>query len=121
MPFSIGRAKLHLGALSVLGAWATIGLAYQNGTIELLKSEASTFWVNTIEQGNTQTHDAWTGHSAVDSLLDSIVCFFWPMLDGSRPATTLQALHLLGQSMTIWMLLYVEALRVGNHWRLVSL
>lgn len=119
MPFSIGRAKLHLGALSVLGAWATIGLAYQNGTIELLRSEASTFWLSAAGQG--QTKSAWTGNNSVDSLLDSIVCFFWPMLDGSRPATTMQALHLLGQSMTIWLLLYVEALRVGNHWRLVSL
>lgn len=113
--------KLSLLGLTALGVWGTWGLASTNGTFAIL---AKARQLNRLDVKGSYTVDLrqrWTGIGPFDDLLVALVCFFWPTLDGSSPATTLQSLHFLGQAMSLWTLLYVEALRVGNKYRLVSL
>ena len=121
VPVALG--KLVLLGLTALGAWGTWGLASTNGTFALLTKvrQLNRLDVNGPQNSTVHLRQRWTGIAPFDDFFVAMVCFFWPTLDGSSPATTLQSLHFLGQAMSLWMLLYVEALRVGNKYRIVSL
>jgi hypothetical protein len=63
----------------------------------------------------------YTGITAVDRQLVTLVSFFSPVTDGSSNELSVFALFGLGQLGAVWTLLVMESLRKGNSGRLVSL
>ena len=62
-----------------------------------------------------------TGVPAIDRQLQILLMFFYPTIDGSRPAASIQLAHFGGQVVAAWGLLMLEASRTGNKGRIISL
>ena len=65
--------------------------------------------------------DSFTGFKPVDKQLQVLLAFFWPIIDGSAADYGLHAFNFAGQAAATWMVLMVDGLKDGNHWRPVSL
>lgn len=118
MPWSVTFAKVSLPLLAVAGFCGTLKFGSDNGLFKLIGGGIAN---KTISGTDIPLRTHWTGVSPVDSAIAGMISFFWPILDGSMPELSLSTLHFYGQFLSIWMLLYVESLRPGNSWKLVSL
>lgn len=76
------------------------------------------------------THSTWTttsfptsftGYDPPDSILKTLVVFFWPVVDGENLGTSLVGFVFAGQAIAIWIVMVLEGHRKGNSGRLISL
>ncbi|KAK5140539.1 hypothetical protein LTR04_002954 [Oleoguttula sp. CCFEE 6159] len=119
MPSSATTTSVLLVLLAIIGALGTWGLAMKNGQFSLIES-ALTASTPLLPSSNVPMKTHWSGIRAVDKQLTLLNMFFWPVVDGSNLAASLQALKFAGEFTGIWVLLEVEGFRVGNRLRLIS-
>jgi hypothetical protein len=109
-------------SLPLLSAWAIYSIfffSYANGFIELLQQTIA----NGILPGtkNQPLKTSFTSIAAVDRMLTSVTPFFWPLIDGSNPGASLYTFAIGGSIASTWILVYLESVRNGNSFRLISL
>lgn len=110
--------KVLLLVLSIIGVFGTWILVQRNGALSLLEQIASR---KLLPGTNQPLQKSFTGIKAVDDQLKILVIFFWQVVDGSTPTSSLQSLHFEGQVIAGWVLCMLEGLRDGNRWRIISL
>jgi hypothetical protein len=117
-----------LALLSLAGYYCTWIVTYRNGFFPLAAKTVESLIAASHEGaaagglGNTTPlKTVYTGIRSVDDFLTLLTLLFWPCFDGSAPQLSLQAFHFAGQLLAFWTILEIEARRVGNRWRLVSL
>lgn len=120
MSLNLTLAKLTLPLLAALALYSTFYQSTLNGFIPYLRALQSSRSPY-LPDSTFPLRAHWTGIPVLDRLAVQFIAFFWPVLDGANPSFSLQAVHFLGQGYAIWTLLVVEAFRVGNTWRAVSL
>lgn len=120
MGFFTVTAKFYLLGLTLLGAYATWGFAKQNTLFDQLNASIDhPFPVLPGTSHELRKH--WLGVEGLDRFISTFATFFWPVIDGEMPELSLQGIHFYAQLLSTWMLMLVEASRIGNNWRLVSL
>lgn len=98
-----------------------------------LFGESNTLFPQIVEHRTKHllpTHSTWTttyfptsftGYGPPDELLATFLVFFWPVVDGENPSTSLIGFVFAGQAVAIWIALVLEGLRKGNAGRVISL
>jgi len=110
--------KYILPCWSALGVYTVLGFMQWNGTFEQLSTVKETnFYPNTDVIAR---HD-FTGIDWLDNLLRTLNVTFWPIIDGSFPAASLQNFQFAGAYGATWTLLFLESIRAGNKWKAASL
>ncbi|KAK5019669.1 hypothetical protein LTR16_000365 [Cryomyces antarcticus] len=112
MPSSATTTSVLLVLLAIIGALGTWGLAMKNGQFSLIES-ALTASTPLLPSSNVPMKTHWTGIRAADKHLTLLNMFFWPVVDGSNLAASLQALKFVGEFTGIWVLLEVEGFRTA--------
>ncbi|KAI9878134.1 MAG: hypothetical protein M1830_001780 [Pleopsidium flavum] len=105
-----------LSVIAVLGTWV---LSTNNGTLSLVKHINAT-GSNFLSGTHEPLKATFTGIRPIDDQLKILVTFFWPIVDGSAPTTSLQSVHFGGQIVAAWIVCMIESLRDGNRWRVIS-
>lgn len=102
-----------LPALSAVGFYGSMYLAYENG---LVKSLADIARGKTTALPNTKATiiRKWTGIKPVDEYLAFYLAFFVPTLGKSNPSTMLQNRFFIGQFGALWTLVALQAQKSGN-------
>lgn len=113
-------ARFILPLLSIAGWYCTWDLGERNG-----------YWshVSKVRETEPQVLPGtkvpvklhYTGIRYVDDFLALLATIFWPVVDGSYPHASLQAFEFATQVAALWVVLEIEARRVGNKGRLISL
>lgn len=113
-----------LAGCSALGAYATFGAASKNGLLAAIgkavgsdvEPEAKHF-----PGGPTPYKTTYTGITAIDDTLLTLIAFFIILLDGPKTQDTVWvSRYLMTQFLAGWVLLTLEGLRKGNKGRVVS-
>ena len=110
--------KYILPVWSALGVYTVLGLMQWNGTYKQISAVNET---NVYPKTNVFARHDFTGIERLDRLLRSLNVTFWPVIDGSFPAASLQNFHFAGAYGATWTLLFLENIRVGNRWKPASL
>jgi hypothetical protein len=110
--------KYILPFWSALGVYTVLGLMQWNETYKQLSAVNET---NVYPKTNVFARHDFTGIERLDRLFRSLNVTFWPVIDGSFPAASLQNFHFAGAYGATWTLLCLESIRVGNQWKAASL
>ncbi|KAI9800936.1 MAG: hypothetical protein M1833_003073 [Piccolia ochrophora] len=113
-------AMLALPLFSAAGYYSTWGLSQRTGFFDSFSqvSEADPVLLPGTQE---PVRTSYTGNAAIDDFLTTLTLMFWPCFDGKWPALSLHSFHFATQFLAVWLLMEVEARRLGNRWRLVSL
>ena len=106
-----------LAALSALGFYHTLYKINHNGTAHKIDA---TIKAGKLPGSNQPLLTQYTHIPYLDGFLTTLVTFFYPLVDWSHPAGSLQLYHFMGQIAAAWGLLTIESLRKGHSWRFVS-
>ncbi|OJD19282.1 hypothetical protein AJ78_00731 [Emergomyces pasteurianus Ep9510] len=68
----------------------------------------------TLPETDERLRKDLTGVDALDQLLANLIPFFWPLVDGSSPTTSLYGLNFAGAIGGLWSLVLLETFRTGN-------
>lgn len=104
-------AHAALLALGVFGYVALHHFGNSNGFFDLITAA--------VENG-VYSHK-FTPAQAVNDACNFFVAFFWPCVDGNHPGLSLASFVFAGQMVAGWGLVMMEAYRVGNSGRAISL
>ncbi|KEF56952.1 uncharacterized protein A1O9_07142 [Exophiala aquamarina CBS 119918] len=108
---------------------ALIGLGF--ASLHLF-GESNTLFPTIVEHRDKHllpTHNTWTtksfptsftGYDSPDSLLSTLLVFFWPIVDGENPAASLIGFVFGAQGVAFWTVMVLEGLRNMNSGRVVS-
>ncbi|KAI9834083.1 MAG: hypothetical protein M1819_003368 [Sarea resinae] len=111
-------AGVVLPVLPVVAVYGFLSLANQDGfadTIAQLYEPGQS-----LPGTDLPVKQSYTGVKQLDHVLIALVGFFWTVVDGNAPETSLYTFHFVGSMTALWLLLMVESERVGNRWRAVS-
>lgn len=114
-------ARFILPLLAVAGYYCTHGLSERTGHWKLLRQVRESE-PQLLPGSKAPIKLKYTGIGyPVDHVLAALAAIFWPIVDGSSPNASLQAFEFAGQVVALWTVLEIEARRLGNKWRLISL
>lgn len=120
MGLLLGAARVALVGFFLFGLLGTLGTASSNGYFELLDRIVDSERPN-LPDSNIPMKATWTGIAPVDRLARVLLAVFCPMFDGNSPQLSIMSLYFFAQLYAAWTLMLVEANRVGNAWRFISL
>lgn len=105
--------------LTAYGYQALWSFASANGLFSLMRASASQ---NRLPETNETYHTTFTHIAWLDSYLKSLLTLFWPMVNGSRPGSSLMCFYFGGQGTVVWILTLLEGLRRPDQgtWRVVT-
>jgi hypothetical protein len=110
--------KYILPVWSAIGVYTVLGLMQWNGTYKQLLAVKET---DVYPETDVFARHDFTGIKRLDFLLRTLNITFWPIIDGSFPAASLQSFHFAGAYGATWTLLFLESIRAGNQWKAASL
>jgi hypothetical protein len=110
--------KYILPVWSAIGVYTVLSLMQWNGTYKQISVVNET---NVYPKTDVFARHDFTGIERLDSLLRTLNITFWPIIDGSFPAASVQNFHFAGEYGATWMLLFLESIRAGNQWKAASL
>ncbi|CAD0115485.1 unnamed protein product [Aureobasidium uvarum] len=115
----IVRNAILIG-LAVSGYVALWQFATENGTFSLMKADSSQNRLPGTGQKYTTEFTRW---SWLDEFLRSLLTIFWPMVNGTRPGSSLMCFYFAGQGIVAWILTALEGQRQlnKNSWTVASL
>ena len=119
MSVLLTAAKFALPFLCGAGFYGTWYLLLNNGTTDLMRTVGDESKL--LPGTKAPILSFYTGIEAIDHQLAVLDVFFWELVDGSHPDTSLFCYQFAGQIFSGWSLLMIEGLRKGNKWRVVSL
>lgn len=108
--------KLSLLALVFVGGAGLHGLSISTGYYKLIEVHKA----KGVLHDGTLYDPKVTGVEGLDDFLGTLIQFFWPVADGSSPASTLHSLLFTSQFVPWLMMLMLEGQRVGNKGKAVS-
>ncbi|CAD0088068.1 unnamed protein product [Aureobasidium vineae] len=106
--------------LAVFGYIALWQFASKNGTFGLMKADSSK---NRLPGTGEEYTTEFTRWNWLDKFLRSLLTLFWPMVNGTRPGSSLMCFYFAGQGIVAWILTALEGQRQlnKNSWRVTSL
>jgi hypothetical protein len=110
-----------LVVLGVIGAGTLHGLSVRNGLYDLIDTHKIQ---GILPNGADEPYkNKFTGIAPVDSLLATLLLFFWPVVNGGSGSegSTLLGVLFAGQSCAAMTMVLIEGMRKGNEGRAVSL
>ena len=120
MVSAIYGVNLTLFSLSALGCYLTWYLLYTNGTADQMVYIRDT-GPQLLPGTKAPIKTIYIGIEAVDHQIAVLALFFWELVDGSMPNASLHCFRFAGQIAAAWGLVMLEAMRVGNQRRIISL
>lgn len=105
--------RIALLIFSALGFWTLWGFPARNNLLHYL-GELSLPGASVPGPTYASMQQSYTGIHVVDKQLTTLVGFFYTAIDGNRIDETLTFLNLGSQVLAAWVLISVEAYRVGN-------
>ncbi|KAL8813306.1 MAG: hypothetical protein Q9223_001383 [Gallowayella weberi] len=114
--------KAVIFVLAGLGLYGTWGRSAIDGSLMHLQSALHKDGPHLMSGTKEPLIRQITGIWPIDYFLDVLILFFWEVVDGSHPATSLVSLYFAGQLFSLVATLYVDSLRYGNRkeWRIGS-
>ncbi|KAG9948117.1 hypothetical protein KCU85_g5202, partial [Aureobasidium melanogenum] len=108
---------IGLAAFGYVALWK---FASDNGTFALMRKSSSLNRLPGTGEGYTTEFTRWRW---LDEFLRSLLTLFWPMVNGTRPGSSLMCFYFAGQGIVAWILTALEGQRRLNkdNWRVVSL
>jgi hypothetical protein len=109
-----------LAVLAVIGAGTLHGFSIRNGLYDLIDAhKIQGILPNGI---NDPYKSGFTGLAPLDSIISTLLLFFWPVVDAGRERAGLSALGVLfgGQACAALTMMMIEGMRKGNEGRAVS-
>ncbi|KAK5946107.1 hypothetical protein PMZ80_000247 [Knufia obscura] len=113
----LSLSKASLLALTLLGGWCLHGFFTTNGFYETITRLTE----QKLLPNGVSYHNVFTGIRPLDDMLSILLTFFWPVVDGEHPDSSLISILFAGQAVAAWTLTMLEGLRKGNSWRAISL
>ncbi|KAK6002975.1 hypothetical protein QM012_000820 [Aureobasidium pullulans] len=108
---------IGLAAFGYVALWK---FASDNGTFASMQEWSSQ---NRLPGTGEAYATEFTRWHWLDEFLRGLVTFFWPMVNGTRPGSSLMCFYFAGQGIVAWILTALEGQRKLNkdNWRIVSL
>lgn len=108
---------IGLAAFGYVALWK---FASDNGTFALMRESSSR---NRLPGTGEEYATEFTRWRWLDEFLRSLLTIFWPMVNGTRPGSSLMCFYFAGQGIVAWILTVLEGQRRLNkdNWRVVSL
>ncbi|KAG9595461.1 hypothetical protein KCU77_g1834, partial [Aureobasidium melanogenum] len=108
---------IGLAAFGYVALWK---FASDNGTFTLMRRSSSQNRLPETGEGYATEFTRWRW---LDEFLRSLLTLFWPMVNGTRPGSSLMCFYFAGQGIVAWILTALEGQRQLNkdNWRVVSL
>ncbi|KAI4746408.1 hypothetical protein E4T50_03268 [Aureobasidium sp. EXF-12298] len=108
---------IGLAAYGYVALWK---FASDNGTFALMRQSSSQ---NRLPGTGEEYATEFTRWRWLDEFLRSLLTLFWPMVNGTRPGSSLMCFYFAGQGIVAWILTALEGQRRLNkdNWRVVSL
>ncbi|KAI4746689.1 hypothetical protein E4T50_02995 [Aureobasidium sp. EXF-12298] len=115
----IVRNTIFIG-LTALGYVALWKFASDNGTFALARAVSLQ---NRLPGTGEEYATEFTRWRWLDEFLRGLVTFFWPMVNGTQPGSSLMCFYFAGQGIVAWLLTALEGQRRPNkeNWTVVSL
>ncbi|KAL8798705.1 MAG: hypothetical protein Q9182_006456 [Xanthomendoza sp. 2 TL-2023] len=113
--------KTIIFGLAGLGLYGTWGRAAIDGSLMHLQSALHKDGPHLMSGTQEPLMRSITGiYWPIDYFLDVLILFFWEVVDGSHPATSLVSLYFGGQLLSLVVMLYIDSSRSGNRkeWRI---
>lgn len=107
-----------LPLFSAFALYAVFYFSASNGLFQLIDDAVR---ANKLADTAYPLRTVYTGVEPVDRLLTVLVVFFWSALDGYNAGSVLHALYFAGAFGSAWVLVILEAWRVGNSWTVPAL
>ncbi|KAK2877275.1 hypothetical protein FQN49_001280 [Arthroderma sp. PD_2] len=85
--------------------------SFRNGFVTLVQDLISS---KSLPGTDQKLRTEMTGSEILDRILPGLLVFFWPVVDGSAPGLSLQALNFTGSVTAIWILVELECSRKVN-------
>ncbi|KAI5202544.1 hypothetical protein E4T39_04601 [Aureobasidium subglaciale] len=106
-------------ALAVFGYVALWKFATENGTFSLMREWSLQ---NRLPGTGEKYATEFTQWRTLDVFLKSLLTLFWPMVNGTQPASSLMCFYFAGQGIAAWILTAIEGQRRlhKDNFRLVS-
>lgn len=113
------RNTIFIG-LAALGYVALWKFASDNGTFALMRAVSLR---NRLPGTGEEYATEFTRWRWLDEFLRSLVTIFWPMVNGTRPGSSLMCFYFAGQGIVAWILTALEGQRRPNkeNWTVISL
>ncbi|KEQ68425.1 hypothetical protein M436DRAFT_58555 [Aureobasidium namibiae CBS 147.97] len=108
---------IGLAALGYVALWK---FASDNGTFALMRAVSLR---NRLPGTGEEYATEFTRWRWLDEFLRSLVTIFWPMVNGTRPGSSLMCFYFAGQGIVAWILTALEGQRRPNkeNWTVISL
>jgi len=108
---------IGLAALGYVALWK---FASDNGTFALMRAVSLR---NRLPGTGEEYATEFTRWRWLDEFLRSLVTIFWPMVNGTRPGSSLMCFYFAGQGIVAWILTALEGQRRPNKesWTVISL
>jgi hypothetical protein len=108
---------IGLAALGYVALWK---FASDNGTFALARAVSSQ---NRLPGTGEEYATEFTRWHWLDEFLRGLVTFFWPMVNGTQPGSSLMCFYFAGQGIVAWILTALEGQRRPNkeNWTVTSL
>lgn len=113
----LATARVVLVLLIFVGGYCLHGFSSSNGFFPAL-----TKLVENARLDDGSHYDPhFTGLSALDQLLQTLLSYFWPVCDGEHPYLSAHCVLFGGQFVAAWTVSVLEGRRKRNAWRIASL
>jgi hypothetical protein len=106
--------------LAIPAVYCIIVIQLNNGTLELL-NKLETASPLRLPRSSENVRQFYTGISPVDAKLQSLVIFFWNVVDGHYPPIALFGIYMSGQLICVHLLVLLEGYRRANSKKATSL
>ena len=116
-------SRVVTSALILLGGYCLHGFSTTNGlfpAVESLKAKHQLPSSGTFTS-SLKFPNSFTGFDPPDGLLATLLLFFWPLLDGANPSASLYAFLFAGQGVALLSAIILEASRLANKGRIITL
>lgn len=117
---TVTMMKIVLLLLSALGFYFTWYLYLHNGTYDHMV-RVRDIGPRVLPGTTAPLRTVYTGIGLIDYQLTVLCLFFWELVDGSQPNTSLLCFHFAGQIAAGYGLFMIEKSRSGNKGRIIAL